>query len=589
MKSISCSSLFINALIVFVVLRNSEAVPSKKNGIIVNKCCGPGERLIVENNACIIDDDNKWWPLILMIKQQKYFDPKGVAPKYMKYRQYRPVCKEPEHYVGAGKIVLGSNGSLYISEKNKFFDQNNYCVDSGDSAIVCDHDVRQSTKIRKCCVKNEIYKSHENTCIPSNGFIFDDNTVDVLNSTQNDVLFGFPDCKIGNFFTIAEAFKESSLDRNTNRLVLESKREVDWQDYCLEHVLYNTTDNELQLSVFTCADHLSPQTDIRLILFPIGLLISVVFLLVTLATRYVLPSNHHILHWRCQTFYVTCLLIGDLLLALTQLFGQNANGLTCFSIAVCMHFFFLSAFFWLNTMCINIYICFSRFSANVIERRQEKMRLRIYKMYAFGIPFLISGIAATLGHMRTDSVTEDTHFKPRFCESEYWFAGNLEKFAFFYGPVGVLLFINFVLFASTARQLTCGLWKREEVKSTTERTTLGKICMKLACVMGVTWVFDLISWTHSAWFGGSHYIWIVTDLINTLQGVFIFIVIGCQPQVSNVLKQIWRSKHIQFECRNAEGGQRNSTSSQVASSLGESITNNTLTTSNAKIIAETPF
>lgn len=39
----------------------------------------------------------------------------------------------------------------------------------------------------------------------------------------------------------------------------------------------------------------------------------------------------------------------------------------------------------------------------------------------------------------------------------------------FYRPVGILLFVNLLLFASTARQLTCGLWKRDEVKSTTER------------------------------------------------------------------------------------------------------------------------
>ncbi len=40
---------------------------------------------------------------------------------------------------------------------------------------------------------------------------------------------------------------------------------------------------------------------------------------------------------------------------------------------------------------------------------------------------------------------------------------------YFFGPIGVLLFVNFLLFASTARQLTCGLWKRDDVKSTTER------------------------------------------------------------------------------------------------------------------------
>lgn len=48
-------------------------------------------------------------------------------------------------------------------------------------------------------------------------------------------------------------------------------------------------------------------------------------------------------------------------------------------------------------------------------------------------------------------------------------AGDMEILAYFFGPIGILLGINLLLFASTARQLTCGLWKRDDVKSTTER------------------------------------------------------------------------------------------------------------------------
>lgn len=59
--------------------------------------------------------------------------------------------------------------------------------------------------------------------------------------------------------------------------------------------------------------------------------------------------------------------------------------------------------------------------------------------------------------------------------------------------------------------------------------------------MGVTWIADVLSWA----FGGSYYYWIVTDLINVLQGVFIFLVIACQPHVSLVFIQIdW----IQLKC-----------------------------------------
>lgn len=52
--------------------------------------------------------------------------------------------------------------------------------------------------------------------------------------------------------------------------------------------------------------------------------------------------------------------------------------------------------------------------------------------------------------------------------------------------------------------------------------------MKLVVVMGVTWIADVVSWA----VGGPAEVWYFTDLINCLQGVFIFIVVGCQPQVN---------------------------------------------------------
>lgn len=52
--------------------------------------------------------------------------------------------------------------------------------------------------------------------------------------------------------------------------------------------------------------------------------------------------------------------------------------------------------------------------------------------------------------------------------------------------------------------------------------------------MGVTWCADVISWA----VGGPHYIWYLTDLINALQGVFIFVVVGCQPQVNGFIIKI---------------------------------------------------
>ncbi|KAJ8960039.1 hypothetical protein NQ318_009476 [Aromia moschata] len=63
-------------------------------------------------------------------------------------------------------------------------------------------------------------------------------------------------------------------------------------------------------------------------------------------------------------------------------------------------------------------------------------------------------------------------------------------------------------------------------KRATVRAALGRVCMKLVVVMGITWIADLISFAA----GGPQEVWYVPDLINCIHGVFIFIVVGCQPQ-----------------------------------------------------------
>ncbi|KAK9890250.1 hypothetical protein WA026_010362 [Henosepilachna vigintioctopunctata] len=271
--------------------------------------------------------------------------------------------------------------------------------------------------------------------------------------------------------------------------------------------------------------------DLRFILYPIGLALSTIFLAATLACGFLLPAAHHVLHWRCQTNYVLCLLIGFAVLCIVQL-HTKINLTLCVILAVTMHFFTLAAFFWLNTMCFNIWWTFRDLRPQNIEKSQERCRLRLYKLYAWGIPLLIVTIGVILDSLPDP---ENKLIKPRFGENKCWFESEKEKLPFFNGPIGLLLTINLILFILTARELTCGLWKRELVKSTTERAALGRVCMKLVIVMGVTWITDVLSDA----LGGPREVWYISDIFNSLQGVFIFIVIGCQPQVLSAIKRIW--------------------------------------------------
>lgn len=55
--------------------------------------------------------------------------------------------------------------------------------------------------------------------------------------------------------------------------------------------------------------------------------------------------------------------------------------------------------------------------------------------------------------------------------------------------------------------------------------------LKLFIVMGVNWVMEVISWAA----GGPKYLWYVTDLGNTLQGVLIFIIFVWKQKVRRLL------------------------------------------------------
>lgn len=263
MSSSTYIILYITVLI--VVLRSGSA--KHRKSIIVNKCCDNNERLN-SNEECITENDSNWWPVIFMVLKQSYFEPVGSAPQFMKHRQQRPLCANAELFMGSHKFALFSNGTLYLSEKHKFIEPHNYCIDK-NVAVICDHDVnssmakiqvRKSAKIRKCCVKNAKYNASQNQCVPetnSNTLLTTvyNNQTAFSNLTDFDVLFGFPDCALNKYITIAETFMDRNLNRETNRLELQSGRTLEWYNFCVENVILENETTEM--SVITCTEHIS--------------------------------------------------------------------------------------------------------------------------------------------------------------------------------------------------------------------------------------------------------------------------------------------------------------------------------------------
>lgn len=239
---------------------------------------------------------------------------------------------------------------------------------------------RRRTTVRKCCGQGWAYNARAKTCVhlnnPMNPLnskpVFDQS---ILHKTRLDLLNGFPSsCGHANF-AILGTFKPEMFDEEQNVLRLEnSDRALKEADFCLEHMVTRENDTVYSsfVTVFTCAEFFPasgsqpeqneivrvsgggtggtrgsrgeevvkmmedtngaspssssssiPLQDYRYVVYAVGLIISLIFLIATLVISFLVPSNHHALHWRCQTYYVACLLVGDFFLAITQLAGDS--------------------------------------------------------------------------------------------------------------------------------------------------------------------------------------------------------------------------------------------------------------------------
>ena len=312
-------------------------------GVIVNKCCNYGEYLNSERE-CVVGGTDKWWPKIFLILKRQFYPKTGEVPPHMKAQEAtRPnECQTPNLIEGDQNVIF-SNGSLYLAERHLILDPPSFCVDK-DSALVClqsDNNVdslrapEKLSEVRKCCGPNSVYINENNTCKILNSkeaALYPP----VVRSQQIDLIYGFPNCDETLGYAIAGQFLKGSLDEKTGKVSLESGKEFEANQFCLEHI-----SEDKSISVFTCSQHFEaiplPKQDYRLQIYAIGLLISVIFLVATLAAGYLVPSNHHVLHWRCQTHYVMCLLVGDFLLAVTQLAGNTIAQPTCTIIGKCYY------------------------------------------------------------------------------------------------------------------------------------------------------------------------------------------------------------------------------------------------------------
>ncbi|KAJ8670443.1 hypothetical protein QAD02_001702 [Eretmocerus hayati] len=257
--------------------------------------------------------------------------------------------------------------------------------------------------------------------------------------------------------------------------------------------------------------------ELRALHIGIGALASSIFLGLTLAVYLMLPELRELQDKAiiCMTFsFMFAFFINGCQHLQLSILITDA---TCVIVAFAMYYAYLCSFFWMNVISLNIWrtVWFPR-----LKIRNDLLFI-IYCAIGWGLPFCFLVTSITAHHL------EGSHLRPGFGETKCWFQGDTATWVYFYGPVAALLTLNLIYLGLTSWKLWMDFRDHDSCKMKVLRFKC-LMYLKLAVIMGFTWIFEILSALTKGPVSPEEqeqWHWIVTDTLNTLQGVFIFILL----------------------------------------------------------------
>ncbi|KAG7153843.1 G-protein coupled receptor Mth-like 1-like 4 [Homarus americanus] len=370
---------------------------------------------------------------------------------------------------------------------------------------------RDATCVRKCCPENELIDGVN--CVPATSdnelwkpsFYNPDNlTLNVPPAADLRVVHGFPLC--GNFFQTGVDDPEEEIFLLSNGFLKFSgfPKPYPPDRYCVEKFL--GVDGSASTYGLICFEDnveelMTCRTIARKYVYPSFTLVSCVFLLVTLVSYASVPELRKKLHSKCLMSLVSALFLAYILMPIVYLADGNMHPSVCTTIATVLLWSFLAAFFWLNVMCFDIWRTLKAMRTVTEGGEWARRRFRMYSLYAWGSSFLLALLALIM------ETLPDTHsvIRPNF-SGTCWFKNyhNASMWLYFYGWVLALTVANALFFIGVAFILIRS--QNDPILQRTREQNRERI---------------------------------LTDIINALQGVTIFLVFVCKKNTLKKIKEQW--------------------------------------------------
>ncbi|XP_058054277.1 G-protein coupled receptor Mth2-like [Anopheles bellator] len=392
--------------------------------------------------------------------------------------------------------------------------------------------------VRLCCADNEYLTRTcvaTNVSLPIKVNVSETEAIDLRNSTYYGFLRGKP-CAHVYELTPQERTEDYWTVAKNGSVIIAETMLVPRNEYCLA-----PRENEPYVSGLICFES---NEEFKYQLYPVGMLISVPFLLMTFFVYACIPELRN-MHGKSLMCYVLGLSVGYTVLSLVQLQTFPGASISCAISGYIVYFSFMVSFFWLNVMSFDIYWTFKGVTG---VRSTETKKFLLYSLYAWGCPVLMVAGALVADH--TDLLP--IYLRPQFGTSRCLFVGNkLIEFLYLYLPLLILVFTNVLFFVITALriykiQCETSVVRRGDSKRHTkldnDRDRFG-LYLRLFIVMGVTWSLEIISWV----VGNNAWIFYVSDVCNCIQGFLIFALFVLKQKIKRLIYRRFGIKETRQE------------------------------------------
>ncbi|XP_033640903.1 uncharacterized protein LOC117301123 [Asterias rubens] len=263
---------------------------------------------------------------------------------------------------------------------------------------------------------------------------------------------------------------------------------------------------------------------------------------------------------------VASLFMAQLLFLLSG--SATINPAACTAVAFLGHFFWLSAVLWTSVLAFDLHQTFAYRSR--LQRVEGGVRVIVLQLL-FTVCVAMGIVLPCLVIHLCDCTDIPLWYGD---ENVCWIGNGYTNLIAFGLPIGVIVFVNIVLFSFTVRGIRLTKKQTKMALSTdlsdAQRTREELlIYAKISSLMGFTWIFGF-----AAAFSDLAALWYIFIILNSCQGLLIFLSFICNKKVWS----LWRNLMRRGESRSGYGSQTPSSRAMLKSKNDSNKTSGTRTT-----------